>query len=70
MKRPDPIHPEETDHRPSGAEDFPASRFSKSANASRQAELERLRAMSVMERMTLALSLHQQLQNLHHPNKR
>jgi len=39
---------------------FPKARPSASADASREAELERLRSMTVEERMRLALNLHRQ----------
>ncbi|MCC5842642.1 MAG: hypothetical protein JJU05_00175 [Verrucomicrobia bacterium] len=45
------------------ADRFPASRPSISAEASRVAELSRIRSMSVEERMRLALSLHQRLRD-------
>jgi hypothetical protein len=44
--------------------DFPAVRPSASADASRAAELARLRAMTVEERVRLALSLHKQFSGL------
>lgn len=43
---------------------FPKARPSSSADASREAELARLRAMSVEDRMRLALSLHKQFSGL------
>lgn len=45
-------------------DDFPKARASVSADASRAAELARLRAMTVEERMRLALSLHKQFSGL------
>jgi len=43
---------------------FPPRRPSLSADASRAAETERLKAMTVEARMRLALSLHRQLEDL------
>ena len=43
---------------------FPARRPSLSARASREAEQARIRAMTVEERMRMALSLHQQVKIL------
>ncbi|MEX2607494.1 MAG: hypothetical protein WD708_09125 [Kiritimatiellia bacterium] len=43
---------------------FPKARPSASADQSRAAELARLRAMTVEERMRLALSLHRQFSGL------
>lgn len=43
---------------------FPKARPSASADASREAELARLRSMTVEERMRLALSLHKQFSGL------
>jgi hypothetical protein len=45
-------------------DDFPKARASVSADASRAAELARLRAMTVEERMRLALSLYKQFSGL------
>jgi hypothetical protein len=42
-------------------EPFPAARPSSSAEASKAAELARLRSMTVEERMRMALSIHRQL---------